>query len=148
MPEKKTSNMLVRDIPIDVWERIDKLCRRKNMKRRDFVEKALYFFEEEDGVSRKQNVSIQPPDIEGLKSDLGDPDQGIEKDDETQNTEFNIDPPDRKNRVGIDQLKPVSDSKLIKKHLVTSDPVSPEQEKKNNPLTTVYCWELDVQSDR
>ena len=48
MPEKKTSSMLIRDIPMDVWERIDKLCRHRNMKRRDFVEQALRFFEGEE----------------------------------------------------------------------------------------------------
>jgi len=43
MPEKK--NMLIRGIPMDVWERIDTLCRRRDIKRREFLEQALAFFE-------------------------------------------------------------------------------------------------------
>jgi len=43
MPEKK--NMLIRGIPLDVWERIDTLCRRRDIKRREFLEQALTFFE-------------------------------------------------------------------------------------------------------
>jgi len=45
MPEKKTSNMLIRKIPMDVWERIDTLCRRRDIKRREFLEQALSYFE-------------------------------------------------------------------------------------------------------
>lgn len=45
MPEKKTSNMLIRKIPMDVWERIDTLCRRRGIKRREFLEQALSYFE-------------------------------------------------------------------------------------------------------
>jgi len=43
MPEKK--NMLIRGIPLDIWERIDMLCRRRGIKRREFLEQALTFFE-------------------------------------------------------------------------------------------------------
>jgi len=49
MPEKK--NMLIREIPLDVWERIDMLCRRRGIKRREFLEQALTFFE--DGGERQ-----------------------------------------------------------------------------------------------
>jgi len=45
MPEKKTTNMLIRAIPMDVWERIDTLCRRRGIKRREFLEQALAVFE-------------------------------------------------------------------------------------------------------
>jgi len=43
MPEKK--NMLIRGIPLDIWERIATLCRRRGIKRREFLEQALTFFE-------------------------------------------------------------------------------------------------------
>jgi len=43
MPEKK--NMLIRGIPLDIWERIDTICRRRDIKRREFLEQALTFFE-------------------------------------------------------------------------------------------------------
>jgi len=43
MPAKK--NMLIRGIPLDVWERIDMLCRRRGIKRREFLEQALNYFE-------------------------------------------------------------------------------------------------------
>ena len=46
MTEIKTSNMLIRAIPLDVWERVDRLCRRKGFKRREYIEHALSFFEE------------------------------------------------------------------------------------------------------
>ena len=52
MSEKKTSNMLIRTIPIDVWERIDKLCRRKNLKRRDFIEQALRFLYDQSWLGK------------------------------------------------------------------------------------------------
>lgn len=45
MSEKKTKNMLIRAIPLDVWERIDMLCRRRGIKRREFLEQALGLFE-------------------------------------------------------------------------------------------------------
>jgi hypothetical protein len=158
MPEKKTSNMLVRDIPIDVWERIDKLCRRNSMKRRDFVEQALRFFEEEQvlhfsegkeaGADKKQGDAGQPPDIEGLTKDTEDLKREIKKDEFIQKIEQKIDEPDQKHKVDMDQLKPECDNKLIMKHLGSSDRASPDQEKKNDVLTTVYCWGLDAQSDR
>jgi hypothetical protein len=157
MPEKKTSNMLVRDIPIDVWERIDKLCRRQSMKRRDFVEQALRFFEgeqalhfsegKEAGDDGKQSESGQPPDIEGLKRDIENLKREIKKDEVIQKVEQKIDKPNQKHRVGIEQLKPASDSKLIMKHLGSSDPASASEEKKNDVLTTTYCWGLDVMTD-
>ena len=53
MPEKETSTMLIRAVPMDVWERIDKLCRRKNLKRRDFLEQALILFEGERWGTRQ-----------------------------------------------------------------------------------------------
>jgi len=46
MTEKKTKDMLIREVPIDVWERVDRLCRQKGFKRRDFIEHTLSFFEE------------------------------------------------------------------------------------------------------
>lgn len=46
MTEIKTKNMLIRAVPLDVWERVDRLCRRKGFKRREYIEHALSFFEE------------------------------------------------------------------------------------------------------
>ncbi len=144
MPEKKTSNMLVRDIPIDVWERIDKLCRRKNMKRRDYVEQALRFFEgEEAEQDEKQGESGKPPGFDRLKRDLEDLKRKIKKDKDKEKVELKIDTPDQKYRVGIDQLKPESDSKLIMKHLASSNRAPSAEKKKNEVLSTVYCWGLD-----
>ncbi len=51
MPEKKPFNMLIKAIPTDVWERIDMLCRRRGIKRREFLKQALTFFE--GGADRK-----------------------------------------------------------------------------------------------
>ena len=45
MKEKTTSNMLIRAVPLDVWERVDRLCRRKGFKRRDFIEQAVALFD-------------------------------------------------------------------------------------------------------
>ena len=148
MPEKKTSNMLVRDIPIDVWERIDKLCRRKSMKRRDFVEQALRFFEGEQALhfsegkeplrfyegkeaeyDGKQSESGQPPDIEGLKRDIENLKREIKKDEVIQKVEQKIDIQDQKQRVSIDQIKPDSGSKIIMKRRDLSDRTSPSEEK-------------------
>ena len=157
MPEKKTSNMLVRDIPIDVWERIDKLCRRNSLKRRDFVEQALRFFEGEQALrssegkearyDKKQSSSGQPPDVDGFKRDTEDLEQDIKKDKDVQKVEQKIDEPAQIHRVSIEQLKPKSDSKLIMKHLDSSNRVPPSEEKNKVALTTVYCWGLDVQTD-
>ena len=117
MPEKKTSNMLIRAIPIDVWERIDKLCRQKNMKRRDFIEQALRFFEgEEVEQDRVKSESGQPPDIDRLKRDIEDLKRGVKKINDKQKAEQKIDTTDQKN--GVDE------------------------EKKKEVLTTVYCWSL------
>ena len=135
MPEKKTSNMLVRDIPIDVWERIDKLCRRRNMKRRDFVEQALRFFEgEEPEQNEKESESGKPPGFDRLKRDLEDLKQEIKKDNDKEKVEQKIDTPNQKYRVSIDQLKPESDSKLIMEHLDSSNSApSSEEKKKGRP---------------
>ena len=146
MPEKKTSNMLVRDIPIDVWERIDKLCRRRRLKRRDFVEQALRFFEAEGAEqNEKESESSKPPGFDRLKRDLEDLKRKIKKDKgkDKKKVEQKIDTPDQKYRVGMDQLKPESDSKLIMKHLASSNREPSVEEKNKEVLTTVYCWGLD-----
>ncbi len=149
MPEKKTSNMLVRDIPIDVWERIDKLCRRRNMKRRDFVEQALRFFEgEEPEQNEKESESGKPPGFDRLNRDLEDLKREIKKDKDQEKVEQKIDTPNQKYRVSIDQLKPESDSKLIMKHLDSGNKAPSSEEKNQQVLTTVYCWGLDVQANR
>ncbi len=133
MPEKKTSNMLVRDIPIDVWERIDKLCRRRNMKRRDFVEQALRFFEGEGPEQdEKESESDKPPGFGRLKRDIEDLKREIKKDKDKHEVEQKIDMPDQKYRAGIEQLKPESDSKLIMKHLDSSNRASSSEEKKKD----------------
>jgi hypothetical protein len=148
MPGKKTSNMLVRGIPIDVWERIDKLCRRKGMKRRDFVEQALHFFEgEEDGLDYTQNEQSQLSDIDELVSDIEDLKREITKDKDRPKVEKKIDIPDEKNRVGIDQIKPDRGRKLIMKRHHSRNPIPPTEEMKKEVLTTVYCWGLDRQDD-
>jgi hypothetical protein len=91
MPEKKTSNMLVRDIPIDVWERIDKLCRRRSLKRRDFVEQALRFFEgEEPEQDEKESESDKPPGFDRLKRDLKDLKREINKDNQNEKVQHKI----------------------------------------------------------
>jgi len=41
-------NMLIRDVPLAVWENVDRLCRRRGLKRREFIERALAFFQEGD----------------------------------------------------------------------------------------------------
>ena len=151
MPEKKTSNMLVRDIPIDVWERIDKLCRRRRMKRRDFVEQALRFFEgEEVEQDEKISESGKSPGFDRLKSDLEDLKREIKKDKDKDKEKVvqKIDTPHRTYRVSMDQLKPESDRKLIMKHLDSSIRPSSPEEKNKFALTTVYCWGLDVQTNR
>lgn len=53
MTEKKTSNMFIRAVPLDVWERVHRLCRRKGIKRREFIEQALAFFEAAENGDRK-----------------------------------------------------------------------------------------------
>jgi len=162
MPEKKTSNMLVRDIPIDVWERIDKLCRRRSMKRRDFVEQALRFFEGEQalhfsegkqalhfsegteaGDDEKESESGKPPGFDRLKRDIEDLKREINKDKGKEKVEQRIDTSDQKHRVGIEQLKPENDNKLILKHLDSSNRAPSSEEKNKKALTTVYCWGLD-----
>jgi len=45
MTEKKTKDMFIREVPIDVWERVDRFCRQKGFKRREYIEHALSFFE-------------------------------------------------------------------------------------------------------
>jgi hypothetical protein len=45
MAKKETKNMLIRDVPYDVWERVDMVCRRLSITRRDFIERCLVFFE-------------------------------------------------------------------------------------------------------
>ncbi len=71
MPEKKTSNMLIRAIPMDVWERINTLCRRRGIKRREFLEQALALFEggeNEQKAERARQAKLQVDQImEALK---------------------------------------------------------------------------------
>ena len=45
MPKKKTVTMYIRKVPIDVWERIERICQRLSIKRREFIERCLVFFE-------------------------------------------------------------------------------------------------------
>jgi hypothetical protein len=41
MKKNITKNMLIRDIPVDQWELVDSFCRRRKMKRRQFIALAL-----------------------------------------------------------------------------------------------------------
>ena len=41
MSEKETKDMLVRSVPLNVWEKIKKTCERKQMKHRDGAGAAL-----------------------------------------------------------------------------------------------------------
>ena len=132
MPTKKTSSMLIRDIPMDVWERIDRLCRHKNMKRRDFVEQALRFFEgEEPPHYVRRSEPIQPPDIDGLKRDV----EGLKRE-------------IIKNRIE-DRTRSERPTKPIIKSVEPVDSVKPKkeapsyEEKGKKVLTTVFCWGLD-----
>jgi hypothetical protein len=43
--KKDTSTMLIRDVPLEVWERINRICKQRRIKRREFLEQALAFFE-------------------------------------------------------------------------------------------------------
>jgi len=143
MPEKKTSNMYIRAIPIDVWERIDKLCRRKNMKRRDFVEQALRFFEaEEPEPDIKQGESAQPPDIKRLKRDVENLKGEVKKNKDKPKAERKIDMTGRHKGVRIEQIKPDSAGKLILERPDPSGGISSLEEGIKKPLTTVYCWGL------
>ena len=146
MAEKKTSNMLVRDIPIEIWERIDRFCRRNNLKRRDFVELAIRYFEgDEAEFDRKQ---IQPsqfsPDIEGLESDIEILQSDIVTDNVEHKVEKQIDRSEHKNKVRIEQIKPEKTGLLKTTNLQDSGiGVPPSLEKKKGAMTTVYCWGLD-----
>jgi hypothetical protein len=151
MPEKKTSNMLVRDIPIDVWERIDKLCRRRSLKRRDFVEQALRFFEGEGAEQdEKEPESGKPPGFDRLKRDLEDLKRKIKKDKgkDKKKVEQKIDTPDQEYMVGMDQLKPESDSKLIMKHLASSNRASSVEEKNKDRPKVEQRIDTSTQKNR
>jgi hypothetical protein len=126
MPEKKTSSMLIRDIPMDVWERIDRLCRHKNMKRRDFVEQALLFFEGgETEVYSRKSEPIQPPDIDRLKRDIEDLKRDINK---------------NKDKV---HMMPESAVNLMKTYVDSENEAPASEKEKKKVLTTVFCWGLD-----
>jgi hypothetical protein len=72
----------------------------------------------------------------------------MKRDEVIQKVEQKTDTLYQKHRVGIEQLKPESDSKLIMKHLDASNRVPSSEEKNKVALTTVYCWGLDVQAGR
>ena len=52
--EKATTNMYVRDLPNEIWEKVDRLCRQRKIARRQFIEQALAFFEDPDKQSREE----------------------------------------------------------------------------------------------
>ena len=144
MPGKKTSNMLVRDIPIDVWERIDKLCRRRNLKRRDFVEQALRFFEGE--TTEPENVkreSVQSSHFDRLSRDFEDLKRDINKHQDNPKAKGKIDMTAQKKRVSLAELKPDKTGTLIMEPPDPSRGVSSPEGGIKVPLTTVYCWSLD-----
>ena len=144
MAEKKTSNMLVRAIPIDIWERIDRLCRRRNMKRRDFVEQALHFFEEtETEYNLIQNESTQSPDAREIKSDFKDPWRGIKRDKGSRRLKQRFDASDQNNRVTTEQIKHETTGKLNLNQPDSGNGGPTFTEKNHRTLTTVYCWGLD-----
>jgi hypothetical protein len=129
MPTKKTSSMLIRDIPMDVWERIDRLCRHKNMKRRDFVEQALRFFEGEEPPNYvRRSEPVQPPDIDRLKRDV----EGLKR----EIIKNKIEDRTRSERSRKPMIKSVES--------VESKKEAPSYEEKGKKaLTTVFCWGLD-----
>ena len=126
MPEKKTSSMLIRDIPMDVWERIDKLCRHRNMKRRDFVEQALRFFEGEEPPDYvRRSETVQSPDIDRLKREIEGLKQDINK---------------NKDKV---QMVPENAVELMKSYADSENEAPSRKDKQKKGLTTVVCWGLD-----
>ena len=126
MPEKKTSSMLIRDIPMDVWERIDKLCRHRNMKRRDFVEQALRFFEGEEPPDYvRRSETVQSPDIDRLKREIEGLKQDINK---------------NKDKV---QMVPENAVELMKSYADSENEAPYRKDKQKKGLTTVVCWGLD-----
>jgi hypothetical protein len=56
MPKKNkdTSNMYIRDVPLELWEKINRICKQRKIKRRQFVEQALAFFEDRGKPSREE----------------------------------------------------------------------------------------------
>ena len=65
MPKKETKNMLVRAVDIDSWERIDRYCRQRGLKRREFLERAIDHFEGEAGgrISVEQSTRARGDEI-------------------------------------------------------------------------------------
>lgn len=145
MAEKKTSNMLIRDIPIDIWERIDKLCRRQNLKRRDFVEQALRFFEgdkvETDRIQRESSQITA--EIDESESEVEDFEMEVEMDHDIHKVERKIDRSSQKNRVSIQQIKPERSGNLALNLPDSGIGAQPLPERNQGVITTVFCWGLD-----
>jgi hypothetical protein len=69
MPKKKkdTSTMLIRDVPLEVWERINRICKQRGIKRREFLKQALAFFED-----RGKELEIEAARIEEARNGVDD----------------------------------------------------------------------------
>jgi hypothetical protein len=80
MKKNTTKNMLIRDLPLDQWEMVDSFCRRRKMKRREFIALALTRLEGQGiakPLSAKQSketaraaaeIQMVATQVQGLKS--------------------------------------------------------------------------------
>jgi hypothetical protein len=99
------------------------------MKRRDFVEQALRFFEGEevpDYVRRSEPV--QPPDVDILKRDI----EGLKR----EIIKNRIEDRTRSERPSEQMIKSVDSVK-------SKEEAPSYEEKGKKVLTTVFCWGLD-----
>jgi hypothetical protein len=60
--KKKTKTMYVRDVPLDVWERVNKICREKDLKLRNFIEQAVSLFEGNEDQENPDQEEKNPLD--------------------------------------------------------------------------------------
>jgi hypothetical protein len=60
MPKKDKHDMLIRGVPTELWEKIDKYCRQQGLNRKAFIEQAINHFEgiEKETDKDKEDAKI------------------------------------------------------------------------------------------
>ena len=140
MKKKKTKDMLIREVPIDVWERVDRLCRQKGFKRRDFIEHALSFFEE--GEAHLETIK-ETENLQSAEESIYEMAEIIKKKKKITQIRENIDYiDDRKTEMNmLLELNKAEEevNRAIKKNIPKYEIPEDEEERRKMGLPEEYC---------
>ena len=65
--------MFIRDVPLEIWDRVNLICKKRKITRRQFVEQALAFFEDRGKQSREEErIQQARQEVDNILENLKD----------------------------------------------------------------------------